>query len=251
MSVDRKIFNIPFHKGKQPEWTCPSCNRGILKGKEGTFLRVETRASKAHRGHPDWEPEWISYRYSCQFVCTNPACEEMVFNVGTGSVKEEVDYNDEQGYSASYLDIFRPKFFSPHLNIFKISPNTPVDIRDSIEKSFQLFFINPSASANHMRIALEQLLDYLKVKKFETVKNKRFIISLHKRIESIPSKVSELKDLFFAVKWLGNDASHDGGVSMDNVMDVYDMFESILDEIFGKKTKEIKKIAKKINRRRR
>ncbi len=249
MSVDRTIFQKAFSKANLPEWTCPTCNRGILKGKNGSFTREETWASKEAHGHPHWEPEWISYRYVCQFVCTNPKCEEVVFNAGTGTVSEEVDYNDEEGYSMSYVDLYKPKFFTPALNIFKVSATTPGDVKESIHKSFELFFANPSAAANQMRIALEQLLDHLKVKKFETIKGKRYLLSLHKRIGLIPNKVSDLKELFLAVKWLGNDASHVEGVSKDDVMDVYDIFESILDDIFGK-TKEIKKLAKKINKRR-
>jgi hypothetical protein len=247
MVVDRKVFQTWFGKDSLPAWMCPTCNKGILEGVKGSFVRVETTSSKNAQGHPDWEPEWVSYEYSCRFICTNPKCGETVFNIGTGRLMEFVDFSDEGGYEASYADRFQPTFFSPALNIFNISPAAPRDVKDSIYKSFGLFFINPSASANQMRIALEQLLDHLAVKRFETEKGKRFSLSLHKRIGLIPNKVSHLKDLFLAVKWLGNDASHVSGVTQDELLNLYDIFESILNEIFGK-TRDIKKLAQKINK---
>ena len=248
--MDRKIYLSPFHKTSQPEWVCPICNRGILKGKKDSFIRIEHKESAVAHRHPDWEPEWITYSYSCQFVCTNSKCEETVFNVGTGTVEQEIDYSDEQGYYQTYFDLFTPTYFVPHLNLFQISPTTPRNIRDAINKSFELFFANPSAAANQLRIALEHLLDHLKVKTYETSKGKRYLLSLHKRIGLMPKKVSELKDLFLAIKWLGNDASHIEGVNKNDVLDAYEIFEEILEDIFGKKRKEIRKLAKRINKQR-
>lgn len=249
MPVDRKIFKVPFHKGSPSQWTCPTCNKGILKGKTGSFVYKETKASLDAHTHDDWDPEWIEYAYSCQFVCTNPACEENVFNIGMGSVDFDVGF-DSAGMPDKqiYYDYFHPKFFLPHLNIFKIAKNTPKEIKSSIEESFNLFFTSPSSSSNHLRIALEKLLDYLKIKKFETQKGRRILINTHSRINLLPQKFLNFKELFFAIKWLGNSGSHTQNISIDDVMDAYDIFEIILDELFDNKTKEIKKLAKQINK---
>jgi len=250
MPVNRKIFKIPFHKGSQPQWLCPTCNTGLLKGVKSSFVRAETNKSNKEHSHIEWEPEWIRYSYACQFKCTNPACEEAVFNVGVGSVDSGLDYDDNgQPSGQTYFDIFQPRFFIPHLNIIRIPDKTPDSIKSSLHNSFELFFASPSASANYLRIALEQLLDHFKIKKFETVNGRKHIISLHKRISLVPSKLSEFKELFYAIKWLGNDASHIGGLVVDDVMDAYDIFESILDEVFDHKTKETKRLARKINKR--
>lgn len=250
MAVDRKVFTNSFRKSLIPEWTCPSCEKGILKGKSGSFVSIETRESRSDHINPAWEPEWMVRRYSCQFICTNPSCEEMVFNIGKGTIEIEVDFDDTDGYTTEYLDTYTPLFFYPHLNIFKLPPATPRDIKSNVNASFEMFFVNPSAAVNHLRIALEKLLDHLKVKRFETKDNKRYPISLHRRIHLVPNRVADLKELLLAVKWLGNEGSHDGGVTKDSVMDAYDIFESILSEIFGRNTKEIRKLAKKINKKR-
>lgn len=248
MPVDRKLFKHPFRKGKIPQWMCPACNKGVLRGKEGTFMKEETASSKEAQKHPDWEPEWLEYTYSCRFVCTNPSCEQVVFNVGTGKLDYELEAKDDEYPEQVYFDMFYPKFFLPHLNIFQVPKETPSDIKSLISNSFSLFFTDPSSSAGSLRTALENILDHFKIKRFETRNGKRFRISLHRRIDLIPNKFSGLKDLFYAVKWLGNDGSHSKGVDEDDVMDAYDIFESILDEIFVRRSAAIKKLAKKINK---
>lgn len=249
MSVDRKIFKVPFYKGNPPQWECPTCNRGILKGKEGSFLYTESKNSLYTRRDEAWEPEWISYIYSCQFICTNPECEDTVANVGTGSVDDDYTYDSHgEPNGMKYYDFFQPTYFLPHLNIFKIAKNTPDDIKASIHESFKLFFVSPSSSSNHLRIALEKLLDFLKVRRFETKNGKRLPINLHRRIDLLPTRYSSFKDLFFAIKWLGNRGSHSDEISIDDVMDAYDIFENILDEFFDNRTEKTIKIARQINK---
>jgi hypothetical protein len=60
-----------------------------------------------------------------------------------------------------------------------------------------------------------------------------------------------LKDLVLAIKWLGNAASHDGKseVTVDDVMDSYELMEHILSEVYAPKLSKLKKLAKKVNRK--
>lgn len=249
MPIDRKIYKFHFTKDNPPQWECPSCNKGILKVKKNSFSYNELKKSLDAHGTEGWEPERIEYIYSCQLICTNPACKDTIANVGTGSVDfEPVFDEDGQPVRIEYYDFFQPKYFLPHLNIFKITKNAPKIINSPIEESFKLFFTSPSSSANHLRIALEKLLDSLKVKKFETKNGKRLLINLHKRIDLLPAKYSKHKDLFFAIKWLGNSGSHSNNIRIDDVMDAYDIFENILEEIFDNRTEKTKKIAKQINK---
>lgn len=247
MSFDRKLFKAHFSKGLLPDWPCPVCGKGVLEGLKGSFERVETSESAAAHTIRDWEPEWISYIYTSQFSCSSARCKAIVFNVGTGGVESYVDYSNEQGYAQEYSDYFQPTFFLPHLKIFNVPKETPEDITSSVFNSFELFFSNPSASANQIRIALEQLLDSLKVKKYALSKGKRHIIPLHGRIGLIPKKFSDFQDAMYAIKWLGNDGSHPKQITLDDVMDVYEILEYLLEEIFGKKSEKTKNLVKKIN----
>lgn len=244
--MDRKLYEKPFTVKDTTDWQCPTCEKGLLRIKEGTFFYKELFESKKAKAisPDDWEPDWNEYTYSCLLQCSNNKCKEIVSNVGKGYVTEYVDYNER------YLtDHFEPKFFYPHLKIIKIPKDTPESVTEALNKSFELFFCSPSAASNHVRSALELLLTELKVKRFAiSKKGKRQIINLHDRIELLPDKYKEFKDLFLAIKWLGNVGSHNTRLlKPDDVMDAYEIVENLLAEIYDRRTSKVKSLAKKIN----
>jgi len=120
MSIERAVYKAPFYKGRQPQWVCPTCHRGVLIGVKGTFHYKETKVSRDARSHDDWDPEWIQYTYSCLLKCSNPQCGEFVSSAGDGSVDFDVDFDKITGepLGQQYYEYFQPKFFLPHLNIF-------------------------------------------------------------------------------------------------------------------------------------
>jgi hypothetical protein len=251
MPVERKIYKFPFWKDNPIEWVCPTCERGVLSGERGSFSFHEIKESRDAHKNEDWDPDWIVYAYSCTFLCTNPQCQEVVASVGTGGVDVDPQY-DEKGElkELKHYDYFQPKYFYPHLNIFKLPENTPANIKKEVHNSFELFFASPSSSLNHIRIALELILDFLKINRFKLIRKKRIYISPHERIRLIPDTYRDFQDLFFAIKWLGNTGSHSHNITIDDVMDAYDILEIILFELFEKRTKSIKKLAKQINKKR-
>lgn len=248
--MDRKIYKRAFTIKHLPEWTCPTCQKGVLQQVKGAFYNEESTLSKDAHGHEAWEPEWITFNYSNTLKCSNSHCGEIVINVGEGFVDWDV-IQGENGYPEQvYTEYFRPKYFQPYLKLFIITDNIPDEVRDEIEQSFSLFFSNPDSSLNHIRISLENLLTYLKVKKYTNRDGKRFPISLHKRIDLVPNKHDHIKDLFLAVKWLGNAGSHSSKkVSKDDVMDAYEIMDAILSELFQNKKEYAKKLSKQINKK--
>ena len=246
-TVDRKIFKFPFEKQGITKFTCPECNKGLLRVKKDTFHHKETRASSKAKHYEEWEPEWIEYIFSCLFECTNSACKDTVSCSGIGFVSEEYFYNENGEPDRDYQDLFRPKYFTPHLKLFSLPAKTPEDIATEIFNSFSLFFSDPSSSANHIRIALEHLLTYLKIKRFTTKNGKRHYLALHNRIELLPQKFDHVKDIFIAIKWLGNAGSHSNHqITMDDVLDSYELMDELLVEIFSNTRGKAKTLAKKI-----
>ena len=247
--MDRIAYKSPFAKNDQLRWLCPTCAKGVLRLKQDTFNAEETKDSKKAHGHEAWDPDWITYVYSCLLECTNPACKDTIANSGFGSVADFSEF-DQEGIQSNQVweDIFIPKHFSPHLKIFNYPKGTPDKVAEEIEKSFSLFFSDAPSAANHIRIALEELLTHLKIKRYASKGNKRNFLPLHSRIQLLPAKYKYLQDLFFAVKWLGNAGSHsDRSVTMDDVLDAYEIMEEILQDLIAKKTKRVKKIAKRVN----
>lgn len=240
--MNHKAFSLSFSLNRPPHWTCPTCGKGVLSIKKESFFKEERRNSRNH-SHDDWDPEWIDYVYSCLLVCTNDQCKEVVASAGVGSV----DWEDND-------DFFRPKFFEPHLLLFNIPCKCPESVSAPLRESFRLFFSGPRAAANNVRIAIEELLTELKVKRFDIVKHKRKFINLDRRINLLPAKYAQVKDHILAIKWLGNAGSHGhangkGAISMDDVIVSYELTEHILNEIYAHKTQRLDALAKMVNQK--
>lgn len=248
--MDRKFIKLPFSLENPPDWSCPTCKKGILQIKKETFTKEELRRSREDHFHVAWEPEWIEYVYTCLLVCSNDKCKEVVVNSGTGSVDYDI-VADEHGEQAQmYVELFLPKYFEPHLKLTNIPDDCAESVTVSLNESFKLFFASPSAALNNVRIAIEELLTELKIRRFTISNGKRRFIPLHQRIGLLPEKYAQFKDMILAIKWLGNAGSHGHGeVTMDDVMDAYELTEHILGEVYESKAKKLKAIAKKVNKK--
>jgi len=248
--MDRKSFKIPFRKAGFTKYPCPTCNKGFLRVIKDTFHFKETKASSKEHQHEAWEPEWIEYIYSCLFECTNAACKDTVSSSGVGSVSQYYSYDDEGNPDIDYDEFFNPQYFTPHLKLFIAPKGVPENINNEIDNSFSMFFSDPSSSANHIRASLEHLLTHLKIKRFTSTNGRRNYLALHKRIELLPRKYDHVKDIFFAIKWLGNAGSHSQHeVTTDDVLDAYELMDELLVEIFANTRKKAKSLAKKINKK--
>lgn len=248
--VDRTVWKLPFRGKGQTNWPCPTCLAGKLKVKSDTFHREEGHDSKAAFSHEAWDPTWVRYTFSCMLVCSNDSCKEIIACTGDGFV-EEYDYVDEDGESHfDHQDYFRPKYFEPHLRLIELPESCPRAVSELLNDSFKLFFSSPSAASNNIRMAVEELLTELKVPRFISKNKRRTPINLHQRIELLPLRYAQVKDLILAVKWLGNAGSHaNGRINMDDVMDSYEMFAAALKEIYHSERKQLQALAKRVNKK--
>lgn len=229
-------------KNTTPGWSCPTCEKGFLNIHKDQFHFKETQLSKSWHSHDDWEPEYTQYRFHGTLVCNN--CDDFVAFLGIGRVTQ--DYYDG---GMNYKEVFFPKTFYPALKIFKIHETCPEDIRNEIEDSFGLFWNDLKSCANKIRISLELLMNFQKVKKTKTVGGKRKSLSLHERIEEFRSSNPIIADYLLAIKWIGNVGSHVGELEKIDILETYELLEHSLNELFEGKEKKLKKISKEINKR--
>ncbi|QHI69548.1 DUF4145 domain-containing protein [Tichowtungia aerotolerans] len=249
--MNREIFKQSLQKTGSSPYPCPICNKGQLQVVKDRFHYEETSLSKSLHGHEAWEPEWISYIYSCFLKCSNSACAEIVSSTGNGELCRGCGY-DEKGFPVEIYDpVFSPKYFNPPLQMFQVAISAPEPVRNEIIISFSHFFSDPSAAAIHIRIALEHLLTHLKIKRFNRRSGKLHRIALHQRIDLLPHKFNHVRDLFYAIKWLGNAGSHDTeSITQDDICDAYELLEELLSGLFPQKRMAIERLAKKINKKR-
>lgn len=247
--IDRKIYRKSFTQDNLPNWKCPTCNNSILSINENNIINKNNSFTEINQNKDGFEPEMASFIFTVIFSCNNPKCKEVVSCCGSGYWEEE-PYDDYETMEQrlEYVSYFTPHYFYPPLHFFEIPEKTPEDVSNAIIQSFSLFFTNKSSSANQIRVALECLLTHLKIKRFNIVKGKQIKLNLHKRIDLLPSKYQHIKDLCFAIKWLGNSGSHcDEELTSNNVFDGYDMLSVLLEDLYNNRQEHAKKLANKIN----
>lgn len=248
--MDRTPYQLPFTIDRVPAWVCPACRVGHLTLDKKSLINQETAASLKEHSHDAWEPDWIRSVFACVFQCDNANCKEPVTCSGVGRV-DHFEYEDEEyGWSQSTEEPLTPHYFHPSLVLMDIPEKCPEKVAGYLHESFALSFADPSAALNSARTAVEALMTALGIKRFAIVKGKQRSISLHQRIQLLPPKYQEQKDLLLAVKWLGNAGSHDGDkATTADVSVTYDLLEHVLSEIYEGKGKKLKAMAKKVNKK--
>ena len=176
------------------KWNCPNCNSGILEIEKDKFNSQETKESKEEHGQDYWEPEFIKLRFSGSLKCKS--CEDIVVFAGSGQLVNSGYYDQiEETHYENYQEEFKPLFFHPPLQIFKLKSIYPKEVSQEILNSFEHFWNDLSSCANKIRASLEILLNLHKVRNFTlTSSNKRKRLSLHQRIEEFKIKNSEVGD---------------------------------------------------------
>ena len=215
-----------------------------------SLINHESAASRREHDHEAWEPDWIRSVFACVFRCNNEACNEPVACSGAGRVNNFEGEDEELGWVQVSEDVFTPHYFFPSLVLMDLPKACPESVTEYLRESFALSFADPGAALNCARTAVEALMTALGIKRFALTKGKKRPLSLHQRLQLLPPKYQEQKDLLLAVKWLGNAGSHDGDkAATADVMLAYDLLEHVLSEIYEGKVKKLKAMAKKVNKK--
>ena len=248
MSINREIWKVPFRKDGLAVWKCPRCNIGMLVLDQKTLVHYETASSRSASHSEDWEPSWDSYSFTAAFRCNYKKCDEVITIVGTGQAEEFQDFDDDGNYNSEYEVVYFPRFFSQPMRIFSVPVTCPDTVSSEISKSFNIFFADSSAAANHIRNSVEELLTYFHVKRYDRIDRKLRGISLHRRIRFYEKSNKAVAERLLAIKRLGNAASHPGGLTQDDVLDAYEILESVLSALFDSKQRKLDRLVKNVNR---
>jgi hypothetical protein len=182
-------------------------------------------------------------QFTALFECDSDACREVIAAAGRVTLEGEYDHDGEVVFTVYH----HPTYLQPSPLLFTIPANTPAPIRDQIVKASDLFWSEPGSAVNAIRSAIELMLNDRGIKRFGQKKSGgRSLLSLHNRITIFQNKLPRLAPLLLAAKWIGNEGSHNGEITRDDVFDAADLLEYVLEEVYAKRTVSLEKLSKTI-----
>ncbi len=242
--IDKNYWlNFCFLGGYPIDVKCPTCWKGKLNILEKFAIRESRDAIDIQKGkYGNYDIEFIDEKFSGLLTCD--FCNDVVAVCGTSNFESNFDPED-LSVEYEYYRRFKVEYFSPPLNIFPLKHDYPKRVKDILKKSFSLFFIDPDSCGNKIRISVEALLDDLNADRKNSESGK--MLSLHQRIKKYQIKNEGISQLMLSIKWIGNYGSHNDSISRSDLLDAYEMIQSILDYLYDNQEKKLMELAKKIN----
>lgn len=229
------------------DYPCPLCNSNLK-------LLRELNEEITPAGKDDLEnryPYGIDYKFSGLLKCIKPSCGHIISMVGSieADIKNQL-YDDENIFVGEEIfSNYIPKFFHPNLRMFSLNPKLSDEVKEQLNLSFANYFHDLSSSANRLRTAVEILLDDIKAPKYHITKKKKrhYFNSLHSRIKNFKKKNKTVSKLLLAIKFIGNEGSHNGGgITLEDILDGYEIIELVIKLVYGDGSQEIHNIAEEI-----
>lgn len=256
MTIDKSTWFRAFSRSEIPAFPCPRCHKTTLVLDKKTLTVEETEKSKAARKHNDWEPEWVEERFICLFRCSSAKCGEIVAVSGKVSVEPNFDDDDEVGWN--YEQMLAPRSMYPAPPIIALPTGIPRDVKRELELAFQFYWGDYGACATKIRTSVERLMDHFKVAKFRVAKNPKKPnspgrmkpLDLSARIDKFISTTGAVihKDHLHALRIVGNLGTHKNALARTEILEAFEIYEHALEELIGKKSAQIGKLAKKLSK---
>jgi hypothetical protein len=145
--------------------------------------------------------------------------------------------------------MLEPRYIDPAPQIFEIPRGYPKGAREELQAAFFLFWSDPAAALNRLRISLELYLDEEGVQRKARKRDGKYRqLSLHERILRFAVKHPEINETMVAVKWLGNVGSHESSVSRQETLEAFELLDYILEEVVAGRRSRLTRKAKAINK---
>lgn len=224
-----------------PGALCPACGSGTLTVFEPVIH--ETAASQSARKHDAWDPEWVSGYFTAELRCARSQCREVAIAAGEMRVRCEPGPMD-----LDYVQEFRLRFTAPALPIVEVPQGCPEDVASRVAEAGVVIWADPSAAANRLRLTIEQILDQQGVPKYpDTPKGKDVPLKTHNRIDLFRRDNPGVAAILEAVKWIGNQGSHEDVLTQRDVLEGARLLEHALRALYDTSADEIARRVRTIN----
>lgn len=235
---------------------CPRCKKGLMKeNEEKSHNLKDIKIAEPHFALEYNMHESSEKLRSSLYECEQSDCDgELVL---IEEEKGELNPKNQPFYVFEYEPyIYKRtiKYMNPSVDIIEIPNQLDEKMSEILRSSFILFWIDEDSCGNKIRSAIEKLLDIQKVNKTTiNKKGKRQKLNLHQRIEKFKDKKAEIAKYLLALKWIGNQGSHNGKYKLtkSELIDAYEILELSLADLYDKTRVNVDKLTKKINKAKR
>lgn len=235
-----------FEESHWPPLRCGTCGRGRLTV-EGDERTSQSGESERLRDHEGWDPDWLSGAFSATLHCSEPGCGDRSECVGDW----RVDYASPNEHGDTYASHFKIRAVWPAPALIDLPAETPDLVQDLVRSAAAMLWLDPSSAANRLRTSIEHLLTAQKVQRQRRVPNKKlYRLRLHERIDLFRAKHPDAAEQLEAVKWIGNEGSHDEGLTVEQVLAGAEHLEHALKLLYDTAPAALQARARKINKRR-
>ena len=209
-----------------PSYECPLCLNGTMLAEiEGMAVRKTGESIALSKlNNSCWEESFHNELLRADMLCSNQECGE----VGVLIMLGELFPPDEHQSKAEVM--FQPIFVTPAPLFFKLENEYPLSVKKVAKEAFSLFWSDPAACGNKIRVGVEALLNEQGIDSECKDKNGVPILSKKGRPKSISlhNRIAEFKKLgstktacalaLESIKWLGNESSHSNNVILKDVV---------------------------------
>ena len=202
----------------------------------------ETKASRRAKYEESSILE-ISFVFSAMLECAQ--CSDVISCCGDGGFEPTRSVDEEGNEYMDYELYFVPKYFSKPLMIFRPPFKCPRSVKEQLQKSFEVFFCDLGAAANHIRQAAEEILTNASISLLST--RKKFI-PLAARIKSFEKADPENAERVNALKWIGNFGSHPEKLTKNDLFDAYDIVDVLLEDLYVGHQRSVRQMVNQINK---
>ena len=228
----------PLSANSLPHWPCPRCKTGrLLLEKTGLVFRKNRDLYRSVEFNKDdfgenlflgilvavgktlQTMQWYQARFSGFLHCDNKDCGEFVAVTGRAELPGPLMGKQVQSQISVHIV---PEYFSPSLQLFSLRDDYPASVRAELIRSFTVFFNESNSAGARLRCAIERLLDDRGVA----------VGPLHSRLIEFSKSEVEVGSHLQAIKLLGNEGSHSGKLTRQDVLDGYEVFHHVLDELY-------------------
>lgn len=238
-----------------PPLACPECGEGTVSLDKNSLTTIRDPDSDELMMLIDAgleDPSELTGTCSGKLTCNNPQCGRTL--LVSGDWLYDVNVDDHTGRE-TWIDYIRVRYISPPLPIFTPPAATPAKVTAAIHAASELLWINPSAAANQLRQAIEELLTVKGIKRtYINGSHKRKSYPAHTRIEMFgaasPANV-EVAETLMAVKWIGNSGSHSSDLTVAEVLEGAELLQHALTELYDPTNSLRRARIKEINRKKR